>query len=170
MAIPGVPKGLRRQVLAGFVAALKTSPKLANKHAVKTWLLWDGSSPVAEPTVDMMPACRVRMLSGPIARKASTRLPGRPMTHVDVSSPMILIDLWTRGTDQGDLSDLADLIYQALAPADPLAYGELQDRMKAAGIADWQPTREIAPVSEESFGQQSVSGQGAYQLTVFFTN
>jgi hypothetical protein len=170
MAIPGVSKGLRRQVLAAFVNALKTSPLLANKRAIKTWLVWDGVASISEPTVDMMPACQVRLFSGPIVRKASTRLPGRPMTHIDVSSPVILIDLWTKGTDQGDLADVADLVYQALSPSDPLAYGELAEEFKQAGIADWQPTREIAPISEESFGQGSVAGQGAYQLTVFFNN
>jgi hypothetical protein len=168
--IPGIPKGVRRGVLDAFVNALKTSPKLANKHSVKTWIVWDGSASISEPTVDMMPACQIRMLSGPIVRKASRRLPGAAMTHIDVSSPTILIDLWTKGTDQGDLADLAGAIYQALSPADSGAYGEVSEKFKQAGITDWQPTREIAPVSEESFSQESVSGQGAYQLTVFFNN
>lgn len=168
MAIKGVPKGLRRQVRDAFVRALEVDPTLANNRAIKTWLTWDGADTVSEPTVDQYPACQVRMLGGPVRRLASTRRPGAAMTHTDESRVSMLIDVWTAGTDEGDLMDIADLIYAALAPQDPGARAELNEQFRRAGIKDWQLAREILPGSAESFALEGIWGQGSYELTIQF--
>jgi hypothetical protein len=168
MSIPGVPRGLRRQVRDAFVNALRSDPRLANNRVIKTWLLWDGQSPIADPTDAAMPGIQIRLLGGPVKRLASTRAPGAAMRHTDQSTLTILIDLWTAGTDQGDLSDLSDLIYSAIHPQDPGPRAELQEKFKQAGIKDWQLAREILPLSAEGFSQQAVMGQGSYNLTVQF--
>jgi hypothetical protein len=165
--IPGVPRGVRRQVLDAVVNQLRTHPTLANRRAIKTWALWNGKESIETPTVDAMPAIRVRLLSGPVRRLASTRLPGKPMTYANESHPVVLIDLWTAGTDQGDLADLADLVYQAMSPPDPGERAKMDDLFKQAGIKDCQLVREVLPASAESFTLDCVSGQGMYELTVF---
>jgi hypothetical protein len=167
MPIPGVPRGVRRQVLDAVVNQLRTHPTLANRRAIKTWVIWNGKESIGTPAVDAMPAIQVRLLSGPVKRAAGSRLPGRAMTYINESNPIILIDLWTAGTDQGDLSDLADLVGQALNPADPGERAKTDDLFKQAGIKDCQLTREILPASAESFTLEYVSGQGTYELTVF---
>jgi hypothetical protein len=166
MPIPGIPKGLRRQVKECFVAALETNPLLANRRAVKTWLTWDGRDPVAEPTVDQLPACQVRLIGGTVERKATTRAPGTPMSYFNESRITVVIDLWTAGTDAGDLMDLGDLIVRALAPQDPDARTALNERFRINGIKDCQLIKELLPSSGESYTLASVSGQGAYVLTV----
>lgn len=166
--IPGVPKGLRRQVRDAFVLALQTDPKLANNRVIKTWLLWDGKSPLAEPTDDQLPAIQIRMLGGTVRRLATTRGPGKPMSHVDESTPTMLIDLWTKGTDEGDLADVAELVYAALNPQEDGPRAQIQEKFRQAGIKDWQLAREILPTSAESFSLAGISGQGSYTLTVQF--
>ena len=166
MPITGVPSGLRRQVKEAFVAALQTSPVLANKRAIKTWLVWDGKSPIADVTEDMCPACEVRMLGGSVGRKATARGPGQPMKWLNESKFTVLIDLHTKGTDAGDLCDLADLIYSALAPQDDDQRTNRNELFRRAGIKDCQLTREILPGSAESYTQDGISGQGSYTLTV----
>jgi hypothetical protein len=168
MSIPGVPKGLRRQVLAAFINALRSDPKLANNRVIKTWMTWNGSDPIVDPSEAAMPGIQIRLLGGPVRRLTTTRAPRKPMSHGDESELTVLIDLWTAGTDQGDLSDLADLIYSALAPQDMDARAELAERFRVAGIKDWQLKREILPMSAESFGQIAVVGQGSYELTLQF--
>jgi hypothetical protein len=166
MPIPGVPRGLLRQVRDAFLNALRSDPKLANKRVIKHWIAWDGATSVAEPTVDQMPAAEVMILSGPAGRLAGSRLPGRPMKHVDECRLTAIINLWTPGTDEGDLGDVADLIRAALAPQDDDARAELQERFRRAGIKDWQQTRPILPSSAEGFSLASIAGQGSYELTV----
>lgn len=168
MSIPGVPKGLRRQVRDAFINALRVDPKLANNRVIRTWLLWDGSAPIAEPTEAQMPAVVVRMLGGPVRRLSTTRGPGKPMTHVDESTLTILIDLYTAGTDEGDLCDIADLIYSALSPQGAGPRAELVEKFREAGIKDYQLVREILPLSAEGFSQVAIWGQGSYQLTLQF--
>lgn len=168
--IDGVPKGLDRQVMVAFVAALRTNPVLANNRVIKTWLLWDGKGPVAPPTIAQMPAIQIRMVSGSVKRLAGTRAPGKPMSHVDESHPSILIDLWTPGNDQFDIADLSRLIYAALAPQDLEPRAQLQDQFRKAGIRDWQLTRQILPTSQESFSQEAIAASGSYELTVIYNS
>jgi len=166
--IPGVPGGFHRSALAAFAAQLMNHPRFANRRIVKTWTLWDGRSPVAPPAVAAMPAAQVRMISGPVVRLASARRPGGPMLSVSESRPTIIIDLFTAGTDQGDLSDVADLMIDALFPQDPAERSALDARFRVAGIRDYKLTREILPGSGESFDDAFVGGQGAVELTLQF--
>ena len=160
--IKGVPKGLRRKVKETFVAALMTSPGLANDRVFKKWITWDSERrDVSPPTV--FPAIQVLMLGGPVERQASTRMPGQPMTYVNKSIFTVVIGIWAAGTDAGDVCDLADLVYAALDPRDPDARAALQARFKDAGIKDWQLSREILPASAEAFALESCLGTGAYQ-------
>lgn len=171
MSIPGVPKGIRRAVKDAFVAGLETSPLLANGRAVKTWITWDGADKVlGDPPVDAMPAVQIRMLGGPSERIASARAPGQPMKFASKSKISMIVDLWVRGNDAGDLADVADLIYQALAPRDDDARTALNTRFRQAGIKDIELTREILPASAESYSRESIWGQGTYDLTVFFNS
>lgn len=170
MSIPGVPSGLRRQILAAFINRLQTAPLLGNNRAVKTWLVWDGKTPVADPTTDAMPAVQVRLIGGPVKRLASTRVPGHPMTYANESHPSILIDAWVAGNDQGDLADLADLIYRSLAPQDDSERSLLERQFRDAGIKDWQLSREILPMSAEGFSLEQIMGSGSYELTLHFNS
>jgi hypothetical protein len=166
--IPGVPKGLRRQVRDAFVLALRIDPKLANSRVIKTWIIWDGSAPIADPTEAQMPAIVVRMLGGPVRRLSTKRGPGMPMSHIDESTLTMLIDLYTAGTDEGDLADVADLVYLALSPQADGPRAEIDEKFREAGIKDYQLMREILPMSAESFAQTAIWGQGSYDLKLQF--
>jgi hypothetical protein len=170
MSIPGVPRGLRRQVRDAFVLALQIDPKLANNRVIKTWLTWNGTDTVSEITDDMLPACQIRMLGGEVRRVAQAAGPGHSRKHLDESTITMMIELYTAGTDAGDQADVADLIYAALAPQGDLPRAELAMKFNAAGIKRCQLTREILPASAESFSLAGVAGQGSYQLTVEFSS
>ncbi len=166
MPIKGVPLSLTHQVLDAFLGQLRNHPLLANGRAVKTWITWDGQGPINPPPESEMPACQVWLLGGPVRRLCSARAPGGPMMGISESKLQVVIDLYTPGTDQRDLADVAALIDRALAPRDHRERAALGDRFRRAGIKDWRKTREILPGSAESFAQLAIAGQGAYELTV----
>lgn len=170
MAIPGVPRGVHRSILAAIVAALRTDPILANSRTIRTWAIWDGSGPVAWPPASgMLPAAQIRLLGGPSRRLAGTRAPGRgqPMTYVNECKCNLIVDLAVGGTDQSDLSDLGAAVAAALNPGEPARRFALEARFRDAGIKDWQQTRAILPAAADSFADDGITGQGTWELTTF---
>lgn len=164
--IQGVPKNYRSAALAAFVRELRDAPTFANNRIIKTWLTWSTAAPMPDPPVSKMPACQVRWIGGEAKRIASTRVPGGAATSATEIRPTIAIELWTPGCDQADALDLADLIYDTLAPQDQTARKALQTRLGAVGIRDWRLAREIAPPSLDSFGTTQIYSAGAYELTI----
>ncbi len=162
--IKGLKRGVHRQVLGAFLAQLQGHPYFANNRVVKTWITWDGKTPVAEPTTDMMPAVMLRMVGSPAKRLTSQRRPGGPMLYAIQTNPQVFLDCWTPGTDQSDLADLGDLIFDALFPQDPAERAALEKRFRLAGIHDWDPKRLILPLSAESFDLSFVAGSGSIEL------
>jgi hypothetical protein len=166
VSISGIPPSVNRRVLEAVIAQLQGYPALANRRVVKTWLLWDGKADIAPPSEAALPASMIRLISGPTRRIAGARAPGQPMQNINESRPQIMVDLWTAGTDQGDLADVAGVIMTALAPQDAGERTSMNERFRRAGIKDIQLVREILPLSAESFDSAGIWGSGTYELTV----
>jgi hypothetical protein len=168
MSIPGIPAGTHRQVLQAFLRELQSSRAFGNGRGVKTWIVWNGRATVVPPSVDVMPACQLTLLSGPVRRLATGRRVGGPMLYTVVSEPTLQVDLWTRGTDQGDLADLADALTGALGPQAEADRTGLEVRLAAAGVRDWELVRDILPADDSPafLSQEFTRGRGAYRLKI----
>jgi hypothetical protein len=166
MPIPGVDPSVNRRVFEAIRQQLAGYPALANRRAVKEWLFYDGRPTVSPPADASLPACMVRLLGGPTRRICTARAPGGAMKGIDESRPTILIDLWTLGTSQDDLADVAGVVQAALSPQDPGLRASMNERFRRAGIKDIRRTRDILPASAESFDAEGIWGSGSYELTV----
>lgn len=168
MSIPGIPTGPHRQVLQAFLRELQTSRAFANGRGVKTWIAFNGKASVVPPSTDVMPACQLTLLSGPVHRLASNRRAGGSMLYTVVSEPVLQVDLWAPGTDQGDLSDLADALMGALSPQVEADRKALEVRLGAVGVRDWELTRSILPADESPafLSEAFTRGRGSYKLKI----
>ena len=164
--IAGVPKGTFRTAFECLASHLYTHPFFANKRIIQAWLTWNAATAPAPPPTTQMPAVQLRLLGGEMGRMASTRPVSGASTSASKVRLSILIDLWVKGGDQGDVADLGERIFDALFPQDRATRLALEKKFAAAGIRDWQMTRPILPPSAECFGDVSILASGSLDLTI----
>jgi hypothetical protein len=151
----GIPRSRRSAIFRLAVAKLKTDEQLG--RVVKTWQAWEGTTKDADDiTTSMCPAIRVTL----------TGTNGLPRDNASQQSRVVmLVEVWTRGSNVEDPCDMWSLVENCLYPNSTADQTTLRSEFQAIGAirSDWK-IDQPAIVTVREAGEVMLKAEGSLSI------
>lgn len=151
-----IPRSRRSAILRLAVAKLKNDEQL--RRVVKTWRAWEGATTDADDiTASMCPCVRVTL----------TGTNGLPRDNAGQQSRVVmLVEVWTRGSNVEDPADLWALVENCLYPNSTADQTTLRSEFQAIGAirSDWKIDQPAIVTTRDGSNEVMLKAEGSLSI------